>query len=124
VVKRGEYPVPYDQNGSLLHYARNYGSRDGAARYLTEYGATTIDWRENEVFSATLRIDNVESGRSAKFVWWKSAGGVDTRRYPMFVVDLVHLVDHSEIWHGIVSARWRVQKRGENYGIRLALEDE
>lgn len=37
--------------------------------------------------------------------------------YPMFVTDLVDLLQHAPVVNGYVRCRWKVVKRGSNYGI-------
>lgn len=111
--------APFDRFGSLLHWAE---PRYSAGRYggMSE----TVTWRPNEPFHATLRLDSTRSGRSAKYVIWVSPNGsVDPRTFPMFVTDLVDTIQHAkQIDHGIISARWIVRKRGQNYGLALAPE--
>lgn len=104
--------APY-RDGSLLHFPYDWGS------------PSSIQWLKNDPFHATLRIADMRSGRSAKYVIWEPVGtATDTRTFPMFIADLVDLLQSAEkIEHGIVSARWQVRKRGQNYGICLAPED-
>jgi len=98
--------APFTAIGSLQHWASPY---------------TAVVWLPNDPFHATLRLDRVVSGRSAKYVIWRPVDAADLRSFPMFVADLTDLLQHAErIERGIVSARWQVRKRGQNYGLCLA----
>lgn len=85
------------------------------------------DWRPNLPFHATLQLqETVTSGRSAKYLWLAPvAHGDDHRRFPMFVTDLVAIATTIGVQPaGIISGRWMVAKRGQNYGLRLAREGD
>lgn len=106
--------VPYDKYGSLLHYPKG-----------------SFRWRPNDVFHATLRIYETLSGRSAKyFIWTPPDPQLDDLSnpfptFPMFAAEMVDLLQRSPvIRNGIVSARWIVRKRGANYGIALAPNEQ
>jgi ABC-type phosphate transport system auxiliary subunit len=100
--KPKEYKAPF-LNGNLQQYA--YG-----------YSAGQYDWRENVPFKKLLTLDSLYSGRSAKGVIWRD---MDGNTYPMFVTDLIELINLHELAYGKVLAYWVVQKRGENYGLRF-----
>ena len=103
------YRAPFAPNGNLLHYVpKTYA-------HPARPGTSEIDWREIESFTATLRINTMYSGRSAKYTEWIDADG---HCYPMFVVDLLDLLRQTDILHGTVTGTWIVRKRGGNYGIR------
>lgn len=105
------YRAPFDQDGNLLHYVYT-------SAYTRAPGeASGLDWRPVEPFTATLTIETMHSGRSAKYLEWRDPDG---HRYPMFVADLLAMLREAVIDHGTLTASWLVRKRGENYGIRLA----
>lgn len=87
---------------------------------------TEIDWRPNDPFHATFAIDSMRSGRSAKYLILTSVESPgDNRTFPMFISDLIDvLVRSGAERRAILSGRWMVSKRGANYGLRLAKEDE
>lgn len=105
-----QYPV--NPRGSLLHYAEKVW--DGS-RYVDP---TMVP---NDPFHATLRLSGMESGRSAKYVLWAAVDPLDGRTWPMFVADLIELAQHATITNGVVSGRWQVCKRGQNYGLARAV---
>lgn len=85
---------------------------------------TAPTWRDNLPFHATLQVDHTISGRSAKYVIWKNAyAPLDRRTYPMFVTDLLDVARFGIQPGGIVSGRWIVRKRGQNYGLAIAPEE-
>ncbi|WP_238009469.1 hypothetical protein KZZ52_26640 [Dactylosporangium sp. AC04546] len=94
--------VPYDGDGNLLHYVDPWA---------------TPTMRPNEPFKAALQVEMMESGRSAKYLIWRDGDG---RRFPMFIIDLVDMLQRAEVLQGAVEATWIVRKRGQNYGIALA----
>lgn len=97
VMKNGLREAPFDSQGNLEHYAG--------------YGA---DWRPNDPMELHLAIDTVRSGRSAKYLVW---AGDDGRSYPMFVSDLIDMMRKATVDHGTVHGRFRVRKRGQNFGL-------
>lgn len=102
--------APYAADGSLLHYAE------------TRYGPQP-EWRPNDPFTATLWLAETRRGRSAAYFIWRSGDG---REYPMFISDMLLLVQSGVTIKpgGSVSTRWMVTKRGANYGIRHAPAEE
>lgn len=96
--------APLAADGSLVSYARY-------EQTLTEVAP----------FAATLTIQSIVRGRSAAhFIWTDEQG----RTWPMFMTDMVALLEHGVEEGGSVTSTWAVQKRGANYGIRLAKKDE
>ena len=97
-------------------------------RQIREYEQvyTEIDWRPNEPFSAVLAISAMRNGRSAKYVILTSPNNpFDIRTYPMFVADLIDFASLRGIEKGgLMTGRWMVAKRGENYGLRAAKDGE
>ena len=109
--------APYDHHGALMHYPED--------QY--DYGTDTRvvikpDWRPNVPFRATFMLKGSARGRSAAYYLWEDAAG---REWPMFITDMTDRVRHESALHaGVATATWMVAKRGENYGLRLATEDE
>lgn len=103
-----------------------YGTRwyDGAHRALLEYVGgweKDVEWLPNEPFTATLRINNLERGRSAARFWF-----VDERygvHYPFFGQGLTEMLGKVTMVDGVVTGKWIAVKRGANYGIELYEED-
>ncbi len=87
---------------------------------------TGPQWRPNIPFHATLQVCDLRSGPSAKYVLLQPVSmPLDLRTYPMFIADLITLLKTGHIQQGgIASERWMVAKRGQNYGLRVAKEDE
>lgn len=99
--------APYDTHGNLLHFP-GYS-----------YHSTQPEWRDVVPFDATLTFNGQHRGRSAAYFEWLDADG---RKWPMFMTDIGDLLQAATIDLGVVSARWTVQKRGQNYGVRLATD--
>src|SRR5688572_22695570 len=116
MTKAGNYLVPFDAQGNLLHYAR-------IDKFFKE-DHPSIEMRENRVFLASMELQpEIKRGRSAKYVMLKDVESGEL--YPMFVVDLVDAISRGTVRQGIFPATyWRVQKRGQNYGLRRAKADE
>lgn len=107
--KIGLKQAPYDSKGSLLHFA-GYGTGAGDS-------SPGVTWRDNDPFHATLQVVDMRSGRSAKYVILKHPNSDDERAFPMFVTELLDMLAATTVHHGIVSGRWQVRKRGQNYGL-------
>jgi len=103
------------------HVRRRSVLRPDVKRIFTE-----AEWRPNEPFHATLQVSHMNHGRSAKYLTLKPvAAPLDPRTYPMFVTDFLGAaVDQGIQKGGIISGRWMVSQRGQNYGLRLAKEGE
>jgi hypothetical protein len=98
-----QWKVPLNKDGSLLHYASAY------------FESANVDWVEPFRFEATLQLDRMQTGRSAKYVWW-----IDTttgQQYPMFITDLMEVVRSGCLKGGIKQGTWKTVKRGQNFGI-------
>ena len=85
-----------------------------------------LDWRDNFIFTATLRFICFERGRSAAHgvFYWDGQGW----NFPMFLTDMTELIERGlfrtgvaptgEPLGGLVSGFWTFTKRGTNYAIR------
>ncbi|MGW7100347.1 hypothetical protein [Streptomyces sp. NPDC054838] len=102
--------APYNRNGDLMDYVDSYPDR-------------VHEWRPNRPFRAMLELHDGERGMSAaRFVWHSTEGG---HVYKMFMTDMTDLVKHApHIYKGTVDTWWIAQKRGRNFGIRLAIQDD
>jgi hypothetical protein len=96
--------VPYSRGGSLLHWA--------------DRRSPDVRWLPNDPFQGVFRLAGMRSGRSAKYVL---LGTDDGREFPMFVTDLLDVLNRSGISGGLTgNGPWIVRKRGQNYGVALA----
>ncbi|WP_179377834.1 hypothetical protein [Rhodococcus sp. ACS1] len=94
-----EYPK--SANGGILEY--NYNR--------------SIPMVPNTPFEATLEVVGIERGRSAARF---RLNNVDTEAtYPMFMTDMLHMVQTATIDAGRIRGTWMAQKRGTNYGVKL-----
>jgi hypothetical protein len=91
-----DYPVPFSYRGTLIHQVKE---------------GELPEWRENMPFTASLSIDWLEPGASVKRVMILRDNATGSA-YPMFVDDLVDLLRHSIVDHGVVSGTWRVKRTG------------
>ncbi|WP_221328991.1 hypothetical protein [Actinoplanes sp. L3-i22] len=106
--------VPYDERGNLLFYVegpRGHSYLDDDVHWV----AYTM--RPNVAFDATLTLDSMRSGRSAKYLVWRDADG---HHFPMFISDLTTMLPLVTVRLGVVSGTWIVRKKGQNFGIALA----
>lgn len=106
-------------DGSLLEWD-GYSSQGVYRRWdpeKKESVESTIEMRKIEPFNATMVVADFRRGRSAaQFIWKDEAGNT----YPMFMRDMVDLLKNRTIESGKITDTWIVQKRGANYGIRIA----
>lgn len=97
-----------DQRRSLLEYVGGY-EKD-------------VEWLPNDPFTATLKIESLERGRSAARFWFED---VDSgTQYPFFGQGLTDMLSKVEMSKGVVTGTWIAVKRGANYGIELYEGDE
>lgn len=120
--------APYGPDGSLQHFPTTSADYSNAVRLETGYGWEVPprmigpDWRPNLPFTATMRLHETRRGRSAAYFVWHDQDG---RSFPMFITDMADLVRAGTVVAGgVVAGLWMVAKRGTNYGIRLATDQE
>ncbi|MEV4139636.1 hypothetical protein AB0J72_46665 [Dactylosporangium sp. NPDC049742] len=104
--------MPYDQHGNLMFWVDHRWAHSYLGERLVPY-----TMRPNVDFEATLTVDSMRTGRSAKYLVWRDADG---HHYPMFISDLTEMLPLVTVARGVVSGIWRVRKKGQNYGIALA----
>ena len=100
-----KYKIPF-YNGNLLTYIIGYNNEEMV---------------ENFVFEDTMYIKNVYRGRSS--VTYNLVSLETKKEYPMFVSNLLELIQKCEIKNGIVKAKFEFFKKGRNYGIGLYEEE-
>ena len=84
----------------------------------SEFRAKTeeVCWQQPEPFIATMTLDTLERGRSAKFLTVTDGLGV---KYCLFVVDLLAALKAAGCEKGgVIHGYWEFCKRGQNFGIR------
>lgn len=105
--------------GSLCHYAEErYSPFNGKSFTSSDYGSAAIDWVAPETtFTATLTLDHMLSGRSAKYVMWKTDED-NPKTHPMFIAELITLLKTGDVKEGgILTGKFGFVKRGKNFGI-------
>lgn len=107
--------VPY---GTRFRWVPNGENFQGRA--LLEYVGgweKDVEWLPNTPFTATLKIDSLERGRSAARFWFED---VETKtQYPFFGQGLTDMLRNVNMVKGMVTGTWIAVKRGSNYGIEL-----
>lgn len=99
--------APYFPNGSLMHYPSSWDD---------------ADWRDIVPFTARLTLACYTRGYSAAFFLLLDE---QNREYPMFLTDFTELVQQRACIRGrFLLSTYTVQKRGQNYGIRLVRPEE
>lgn len=94
--------VPVDEQGNWLGYGQDW---------------RTKGWIEIlQPFYATMTIDRMYAGRSAKGIILKDEGGTE---YPLFIKDFVDLAKNGTVSNGKITGFWTASKRGNNYGVRF-----
>lgn len=113
--RNSDLKTPWSSVGLLHHPGPRKVEEDG------ETWPNVREWRGNDEFEATLVLRGTERGRSAAFFRWQVLGGdLQTGLFlPMFMTDVGHLIVQGKHLEpgGVVSGRWFVVKRGQNYGI-------
>lgn len=101
--------APYHFNGNLLHYPE---------RIYHQGHFTEPEWKPNIPFAAKLYLDSMCRGRSAAYFMWQNEQGI---KFPMFMSDMLNVIQKSIIENGWVDGIWQVIKKGQNYGIQLTV---
>ena len=96
-------PIPFDVNGNQLSYPDHY---------IMSRGGT---WRPNAPFRATMKIVDMQRGRSAmQFILEDDQG----HKYTMFAKDMLNLIQQFGVTMGKATpSMWAFVKRGANYGL-------
>jgi len=100
LAKKGQYQIPFSENGSLQSYPYNPN-----------------EWRDNYEFEETLTYKTYYRGRSSATIAFTDS---KDRQYEMFMTDFDDLMTRKGLNGKEVTGRWTFVKRGQNYGIRLA----
>lgn len=116
--------IPFDKKGNLLDWTSSkFPDPPGGHWESQPNGAPSKfirsgEWRDNYVFHAILTVTGSERGRSAARVTLQDEEG---HEYIMFLTDTVHLLQNAKtIAYGMIEGDWTFQKRGSNYGVKLA----
>lgn len=117
--------APYDRYGNLCHHQSDGSwyeevpAPDGQSDYVprSQRGYITHgpDWRPIAEFTAELVYDGYSSSASAAYVYWKDAATGTC--YPMFMTDLDAVLSSGRLTGSVISGRFTVVKRGQNFGI-------
>lgn len=105
---RGKVPFS-KETGQQLHWA----NPDTA--FYEPQDCRWVVWRDWFTFDATLELDSVRSGNSAKYL--VVVDRATDKRYVLFVADLVAAARTTTITNGRITGRWGFCKRGQNYGV-------
>ena len=103
----GEEGFRREERACLLEYTWGEVGQD----------SSSVTWRANEPFTATLRLDRLERGRSAARFWFVDE--TTNTEYPFFGQGLVEMLSRVDLTKGVVTGTWIAVKRGANYGIEL-----
>ncbi|MFE5290421.1 hypothetical protein ACFRAQ_36205 [Nocardia sp. NPDC056611] len=90
--------------------------------HMEAFPSPQSEWRANESFDASLRIVGTVRGQSAaRYV----AEDIETgRQYPMFMTEMLAIIQTATIDRGVIAGTWIGCKRGANYGIRLESQEQ
>ncbi|MFE4863263.1 hypothetical protein, partial [Streptomyces sp. NPDC056670] len=92
--------APYDRHGSLMSYVG------------------TVE----PPFPDMLLLTGTKRGMSAARFTWSASGA---RTFEMFMTDAADFITNAtNLFKGSADTWWIAQKRGKNYGIRLATQDD
>lgn len=108
-MKTGLKRAPFNSTGNLMTYVNGYAQN-------------VHEWRDNKPFPAMLVLEGITRGMSAaRFVWHSDKG----RKFEMFMTDAADLMKgRAPLYAGTVDTWWMIVKRGKNYGVRLADNDD
>lgn len=89
--------------------------------HMDAFPGRLSEWRPNQPFNASLRIIGTERGQSAaRYI----AEDIETGcQYPMFMTEMLAIVQTATIDRGVIAGTWIACKRGANYGIRLESQE-
>lgn len=101
--------APYDFSGNLMHFPSLVWDQD-KQKYVDPM------WVDNKPFMASLYLGGFQRGRSAAYYMWENINGA---KFPMFLSDMLDVVQNCTIKNGVVNSLWHCVKKGQNYGIQL-----
>jgi hypothetical protein len=110
--KTGQKWAPFERKtGGLFGYVYSHQTPDEEDE--------DINWKEvTNPLELTLELITWGRGRSAVTFTWCEPGN-EERQFPMFASDLFDLLCQHAPVPRVIRGLWQVQKKGENYGIRL-----
>ena len=85
---------------------------------LSSWGHSSDVWKDvMEPFEATLKYKEYSKGRSSVTFYWEDIKTGLT--YPMFISSLGEILEKGKVFSGEqISGRWKVIKKGSNFGIK------
>lgn len=94
------YKIPFNKaSGSLINY-------------MPPINSSSVEWRDNYVFTDALEFVGYEKGRSAFNLIFQDTKG---SRYHMFLKESIRIIPL--LVYGKIIGNWTFVKRGANYGI-------
>jgi hypothetical protein len=107
--------IPYDCQGNLMGYPeRCYRGQHGYD------GRHEPIWKDNDPFTTELTYVNYGRGRSSAVFNWQDDIG---RVFQMFMTDMDDLLRSTDLVNSTTPRlKWKIRKRGQNYGIALYKE--
>ena len=102
-MSKRKYKIPFDANGSQLHYAENWEHN--------------VLWKDNYEFEDTLVFVSMQRGQSAAY--FNLVSKTTDKCYTMFMKDIIEVIRNCRIDKGEIVGKWTFTKRGQNYGIAL-----
>jgi len=97
------YKIPFDKKGDLCYYPDSW---------------RVAQWLDNWEFKATVTVIGYSRGNSAaNFDVADEAGN----SYTVFLTDMLEMLKHPDFNAGVLTATFTFCKRGQNYGLKLAI---
>jgi hypothetical protein len=110
MAKKGNYQIPFDQEGNQQHFASSWWvKRDDGS-----HGREGPNWRDNVPFETTVTYAGFSRGRSAAYLDFTDQNG---KTVVVFMKDFEGMVPH--MVKGQVTGTFQFTKRGQNYGCQL-----
>lgn len=103
-----EIKFPFNKKG-LMHYSWY--------AYPILKDNDVLEWKDYFEFEDILFIDDYHKGRSSVIINLKST--TDQKEYPIFLKDFWEILKNVNINDRLISGRWGMHKKGNNYGIFL-----
>lgn len=119
MAKSTPYLIPYLKSGLSSYpygfYAGSVPSQIGYWERKDKRWPERYDWKENKVFTASLKIVRMESNRQNRILLKNNDESGAT--YSMTMANVVKLLTKGTIVYGDVYGKWKFAKNGDSYTL-------
>ena len=110
--------IPFDKDGNQQHYPQSQWAYKDENDPNERGTYVEPEWRDNARFKSELHFIDYGRGRSAIYFILEDFDGHGYTMFPSALMEVLSIIDITDGWTGV--EEWEFEKRGQNYGVKLA----